>query len=400
MRISTTQIYTQGVQAFGVQQTKLAHLQQQISTGVRITKPSDDPVAAARVLELQQTIELHEQYQVNIDHANYRLSLEESALSSAENILIRIRELTIQGNNAPLDLSNRLAIVAEVDELYEQMLSIANALDANGDYLFAGYQNQTQPFTETITGSISHVVFNGDDGQRSLQISQLRQMNIDTSGREVFMSIPSAVALNETTGAANAGTGIMAPAHVFDNSVYVADSYQITFNAGLPQTYDVVDSAGNLVVDDAVYTDSDNIDFLGVRTSITGVPQAGDTFTIAAGQYQDIFSTITNLSEALGSSATDQQRTANLAIALEEIDAAFTRLIDARTIIGGRMNALDAQQADNEAYKLVTKQTVSILRDTDLAEAISQLTLEQTTLDAAQAIFARVTSSSLFNFLR
>ena len=64
------------------------------------------------------------------------------------------------------------------------------------------------------------------------------------------------------------------------------------------------------------------------------------------------------------------------------------------------VDVLESQRDENEAQVLVVKSTLSSLRDTDLAEAISQLTLEQTTLDAAQAVFARITSSSLFNFLK
>ena len=59
MRISTRQIYTQGVEAFQQQQQKLAKLQQQISTGVRLTRPSDDPAAASKILELEQTVSLN-----------------------------------------------------------------------------------------------------------------------------------------------------------------------------------------------------------------------------------------------------------------------------------------------------------------------------------------------------
>ena len=73
MRISTRQIYTQGVEAFQQQQQKLAKLQQQISTGVRLSKPSDDPAASSRVLEMEQTISLKLQYQVNIGLAEGRL---------------------------------------------------------------------------------------------------------------------------------------------------------------------------------------------------------------------------------------------------------------------------------------------------------------------------------------
>ena len=64
------------------------------------------------------------------------------------------------------------------------------------------------------------------------------------------------------------------------------------------------------------------------------------------------------------------------------------------------MLRLENQKESNEAFILATKTIISSLRDTDLADAVSRLTLEQTTLDAAQAVFARITSSSLFNFLR
>ena len=90
----------------------------------------------------------------------------------------------------------------------------------------------------------------------------------------------------------------------------------------------------------------------------------------------------------------------DIAQVLLDLDTAFGQVLEARTSIGGRLNALQSQFDDNESTILVTQKTLSVIRDTDLAEAISQLTLEQTTLDAAQAVFARITSSSLFNFLR
>lgn len=395
MRISTTQIYTQGLKAFGDQQVKLAKLQEQISTGRRIINPSDDPAASARILELEQTVELNQQYQVNIDQAQNRLYLEETALTGVENVLLRMRELTLQANNATMDIESRRAISYEIDQLQDQLLSLSNTIDANGDYLFAGYQSKTQPFTQNTTGSIPHVDFNGDQGQRLVKISQSRQINIDSPGRELFMQISSAVALNETTAATNTGTGVMAPAHVNDVATYVPGDYQIIFTGA--NTYDVVDLSGPInIVTGATYTDSGYIDFQGIRTSITGAPAVGDSFNISQGQYKDIFSIAYDLSESLKSTSPTQ----NYAQALQDIDAAFSGVVQARTNIGGRLNALESQYEDNESVIVATQTTISTLRDTDLAEAISQLTLEQTTLDAAQAVFARITSSSLFNFLR
>jgi flagellar hook-associated protein 3 FlgL len=399
MRISTRQIYTQGIEAFQQQQQKLARLQEQISTGVRLSKPSDDPAAAAKILELEQSVSQNLQYQSNINLAEQRLSQQDAVLAGYDNLLIRVRELAIQANNAPVDAVSRNAIAAEIDERLNELLSLANTIDANGDYLFAGYQNNSAPFTATTTGSRDHVNFNGDAGVRAIQISRVRQLDVDIPGQEIFMEIPSANALRELVAAANTGTGVIAPASVVDSSAYVAGDYEIRFTA--PGVYDVFDvTLGANIVTGASYTDSQNIDFQGIRTSLTGTPAAGDVFTISAGQFEDVFSIVASLSETLKTGPSGVIRAANIAQSLADLDAAFETSLAARTQIGGRLNALDSQREDNDAQVLVTRSTLSSLRDTDLAEAISQLTLEQTTLDAAQAVFARITSSSLFNFLK
>jgi flagellar hook-associated protein 3 FlgL len=399
MRISTRQIYTQGLEAFQQQQQKLAKLQQQISTGVRLSKPSDDPAAASKILELEQTVSLNLQYQSNINLAEQRLNQQDAVLANYDSLLIRVRELAIQANNAPVDTVSRNAIAAEIDERLNELLSLANTIDGNGDYLFAGYQNDNAPFTRATTGSRDFVSFNGDDGVRSVQISQNRQLEVDIPGREIFMQVPSAIALRELPAAANVGSGLIAPASVVDSSLYVAGDYEIRFVAA--GVYDVFDVAGGVnIVTGATFTDGQNIDFQGVRTSITGAPAVGDVFTIGAGQFQDVFSIVAGLSETLRSEPDADIRAANIGQSLADLDAAFENALNARTQLGGRLNAMEAQREDNEAQVFVSRSTLSTLRDTDLAEAISQLTLEQTTLDAAQAVFARITSSSLFNFLK
>lgn len=399
MRISTSQIYLQGVEAFGQQQVKLAKLQQQISTGVKLNKPSDDPAASSRLLELEQIVSLQEQYQVNISAADTRLNLQEDTFAALGNVSHRLKELAIQANNGAMDPTSLRAIAAEVEEIMDEMLSLGNARDANGDFLFAGYQNDSQPFTESITGSISHVIYNGDEGQRLLQISETRQIAVDNPGSEVFLQLASATALNEVASATNTGTGVMAPATVFDATVYVPGDYEIRFTA--PGVYDVFDVTNGVnIVTAATYTDSADIDFQGIRTSITGAPAAGDVFTVSQGQYKDIFESVQSLADTLRGGASPTQRAANISDFLTDLDTFLNRTLELRTSVGGRMNALDSQKESNSANIFVTQSAISTLRDTDLAEAISQLTLEQTTLDAAQAVFARITSSSLFNFLR
>ena len=399
MRISTRQIYTQGIEAFQQQQQKLAKLQEQISSGVKLNKPSDDPAAASRVLELEQDVSVNLQYQANINLAEQRLGQQDAVMQTYGNLRNRVRELAIQGNNGPLDPTSRNAIAVELDERLSELYSLANTTDANGDYLFGGYQNGNLPFTVATTGSIDHVSFNGDGGSRSIQISKVRQMEIDVPGKEIFMQIPSSAALREIPAVANAGSGIIAPASVIDSSVYVPGDYEIRFTA--PGVYDVFDvGLGANIVTGAAYVDSQDINFQGIQTSITGAPAAGDVFTVGTAQYQDVFSMVANLADTLRNAPDDTVRSANIAQALGDIDAALEVSLNYRTTVGGKLNAIESQRDENEAQVLVAKSTLSSLRDTDLAEAISQLTLEQTTLDAAQAVFARITSSSLFNFLK
>ncbi len=399
MRISTRQIFTQGVEAFQQQQQKLAKLQQQISTGVRLQKPSDDPSAAAKILELEQSVSQNLQFQDNINLAEQRLNRQDAVLASYATVLNRVRELAVQGNNAPLDATARAALAAEIDQRLEELVSLANTRDGNGDFLFAGYQNASAPFTSSTIGSRSFVSFNGDPGIRSIQISENRRVEVDIPGEEIFMRIGSPLALREFTAAANTGSGVVAPASVVDASAYVAGDYEIRFTA--PGTYDVFDvGLGANIVTGAAYVDSQDIDFQGIRTSITGAPAAGDVFTISAGQYQDVFATVAGLAETLRRAPTDAARAANLGQSLTDLDAALEVSLNTRTQIGGRLNTLESQRDENDAQVLVTRSTLSMLRDTDLAEAISKLTLEQTTLDAAHAVFARITSSSLFNFLK
>ncbi len=399
MRISTTQIYTQGIEAFQQQQVKLAKLQQQISSGQRINRPSDDPSAASKVLEMEQSIALKLQYQMNIGLAEARLDLEETALAGVENIVFRLRELAIQSNNGSLSDTALQAIGIELEDQLDAMLSMANTRDTNGDYLFAGFQNQQPPFSYQSTGSINHVVYNGDQGQRSLQISEARQVLVDDPGQEVFLKLSSATSLNEIAAAANTGSGVIAPAQVIDASVYAPGEYEIRFTAA--GTYDVYDlGLGANIVTAASYTDSETIEFQGIRSSITGAPATGDVFTIQQGQYKDIFESMQILSSSLGASGSGSQRSANASEFLDDLDQFLGRVLEVRSNVGGRLNALQSQFDVNDAQILATKTSLSALRDTDLAEAISQLTLEQTTLDAAQAVFARISSSSLFNFLR
>jgi flagellar hook-associated protein 3 FlgL len=186
MRLSTSQIFQQAVTSMLNKQSELAKTQQQLATGQKILAPSDDPAAATRILNLNQVIETTDQYQRNADFADTRLSLEETVLTDVGDMLQRIRELSVRANNDTLSAGDRSAIAAEVRINVEGLVQLANSQDANGEYLFSGFQTDTKPFSHNGTGTFSYA---GDQGQRNLQIGPKRQVAVGDSGEDVFMRV-------------------------------------------------------------------------------------------------------------------------------------------------------------------------------------------------------------------
>ncbi len=188
MRISTSQIFRQGVDAMLQNQRELSRTELQIASGKRILSPSDDPSASARVLDLQESQQRLTQYQRNADVAIAKLNQEETALSAIGDTLQRVRELTVQGANDVLGVDERRAIAVEVRQHIENFMQLANSQDANGEFLFSGFKSKTQPFTHDGVGGFT---YHGDDGQRLLKIGDSREVAIGDPG-SVFMDFAAA----------------------------------------------------------------------------------------------------------------------------------------------------------------------------------------------------------------
>lgn len=403
MRISTNQMYAQGVRAVVDLQSEVANVQQQLGSGRRILKPSDDPVSSARLLELRQQVEATGQYQKNLTMAIGRLAVEESALQGAGTVLQRARELAVQGNNAPLTDADRRSIALEVRQLLGQLFDLANTKDGNNEYLFAGYKTSIQPFAHASGGGIS---YQGDYGQRLLQVGPTRQVAVGDSGAEVFLHVAKGIgSFTNTADPANTGTGVLGVATVTDITAYKSHSYRIQFTAA--NTFDVYDDdlpAPNAVLTGQTYVDGQAISFNGIETTITGVPAAGDQFTLRPVGKQDLFTNLENLAKALEAPANTEAERALLNQSMDEalvnLDEGISHLADVRARVGARLNALDTQDEANQEFTLRMKQIISDLDDLDYAEAASRLNQGLLILQAAQQSFVKIQGLSLFNYLR
>ena len=186
MRISTSWFYQQGLNAMLSQQAELMKTETQLATGKRILTPADDPAAASKILDLDKLIETTGQYQRNADAAEARLQVQDAVLAEAGDLLQRIRELAVQANNDGLSVEDRDAIAIEVRQHLDGLLQLANTRDGNSDYLFAGFQTETQPFAHDGMGNFNYA---GDQGERLLQIGSSRYVTAGDSGDAVFMHV-------------------------------------------------------------------------------------------------------------------------------------------------------------------------------------------------------------------
>ncbi len=192
MRISTSQFQRTSLNSILDQQSKLNDTQQQLSTGKRILTPSDDPTASALLVDINQSIQVYQQYSQNASKAESRLQLEESTLSAVANTLQRVRELAVLANNDTYSQQDLQGIAVEARALQEELLGLANTKDADNDFLFSGFKGQIRPF-EQLGGGLGVPAtfnYNGDQGQRLVRIGPERQVADSDSGYEIFNKVP------------------------------------------------------------------------------------------------------------------------------------------------------------------------------------------------------------------
>ena len=397
MRVSTQAFFQNSVATLQRLQRELGEIQEQVATGRRIQRPSDDPVGSARALNLRQSLEGIEQYQRNAGLAENRLRLEEETLTGVTDLLQRARELTLQAANGTQTQETRTFIATELRQGLDQLLALANTRDASDEYLFGGYQTGTQPFTRTASG----FVYNGDQGQRFAQISRTGQIADSDPGDRIFARIREGNGQTVATAdAANAGTGVIYNNDATGVTGYNYERYRIAFTAA--DNWEVRDAA-NTVIATGPFEPGDSIAFGGLDFRIEGAPAAGDAFDIAPSPNTDVFSIVDRLATALERGvATDAERAildADVNRGIAGLDQALSRVLEVRTGVGSRLATLESQIDANAGASLVLQESIADIEDLDYAAAISALTQQSAALEAAQQSFLRVQGLSLFRLL-
>ena len=183
MKISTTLFFDRSTQQLGNVQASLAKTQEQLSTGLQIVKPSDAPDKAALVTRLESELSRQTGYQNTLKAVNVRLTSEETALKNTSDVMFRIKELAVQAANDTLSDQDRQSIGLELSTLRDQVLSLANSQDSNGNYLFSGSKASQPAFSQDANG---HVTYQGDQARMKVNVGDNRRVNLNMPGSDAF----------------------------------------------------------------------------------------------------------------------------------------------------------------------------------------------------------------------
>lgn len=396
MRVSTNMIYDRGVATIQRQTADLLKTQQQVSSGRRILTPADDPIGAARALEITQSKAINTQFTTNQGYAEDNLKLLENRLTGVGEVLQYVRERTIQAGNAALSQTELKFIATDLRAQYEALVGLANSQDANNEFLFAGYKSQTQPFQ----GGFGAVEYVGDEGTRTIQVSSSRFMPVSFPGSEVFQRTRplDASAISVAPASANAGTATLSPTASSVPDVqrarYIVQWDGANFTAlrrvpGMPDEGVTVTPTG---------TPPTSIELDGMSFTVSATPADGDRFEVFAAST-DIFANLAVFIDALERPGPSGMAGGAVGFALETLDSGLDNILRVRAQIGSQLVEVENLRNVGEDLDIQYATTLSRLQDVDFAEAISRLTRQQTFLEAAQASFVRVTGLSLFNFI-
>jgi flagellar hook-associated protein 3 FlgL len=399
MRVTQSLEQSQFLSAINQLESNLSTTQNQISTGLSFTTAAQNPVAAGLVTDYNQALTQSQQFVTNSNSAQTSLNTEGSALTQMQNSLQSLRDLALEANNSsesPQDLS---AIATQATQIQNTLLSIGNTQDGNGNFIFAGFSTQTQPFALSATGA----TYSGDQGQRQVQIAPGQTVAVGDNGDLVFNQIKTGNGTFQATAAAgNTGTGVVSSATVADPADYTGGTFSIDFTA--PNTYQVLD-ANNNVVTSGTFTSGQAISFSGVQVTLTGQPAAQDSFSVAPSTNQSVFTTVQNLVNALQqqgttSAAGGAQLNNSINVAINNIDQALNQSETVQSSVGARLNTITTQQSMAGSQQVQLQESISNLQGLNFASAITSLDQQNTTLSAAMQAFTLTQGLSLFKFIQ
>ena len=396
MRISTANAFASGIDSLTRRQSELSGLQDQMTSGKRVAKASDDPAAAARAERALASISRTETSQRAVDASKVVMTQTESSLGSADDLLQRARELMVSAGNASYSDAERASIAGELRTLRDQLFTVANQSDGAGTYLFGGQGATQKPFVDAPGG----VQYAATGGQTRTEAGT--NLPLTTDGQASWLSARTGNGVFVTSAAAGAANATIDTGIVSDPSALTGADYSLNFSvAGGVTTYAVLKNGLATAVTAAPYVSGQAITVDGMTVSVSGTPATGDQFQIVPSTPTlSVFATLDKAITGLQTTGrTASQITQATGENLRDVDSVMGNLPTARAAAGAVLNRIDSETDRLGAQKLASTTERSNAEDVDMVHAISDFQNKQSGYDAALKSYAMVQRLSLFQYV-
>lgn len=396
MRISTASTFDATIDTLIRRQSALSTAQEQLTTGKKINRASDDPAGAARA-ERALAAEAHtDATQRAVNASQNAMTLSESALGDASDLLQQIREAMVAAGNGSYSDSERRGVAEKIAGLRQQLLAVANRQDGAGTYLFGGQAADHAPFLDAAGG----VSFQGAAGQVDAASGDPLPLTVD--GRAAWMSGRTGNGVFVTSPAVSTGAAWIDSGHVSDPSALTGSTYSLQFTVvGGVTTYSVLQDGAPTAMAGLPYTSGRAIEVDGLSATVTGQPADGDRFDMAPSTTDlNIFSVLDQAVIDLNTPLrTTSQISQSNSTHLAGVDRAMAQMQSVRSQVGETLNRIDNATGRLDDLRLSSQTDRSNAEGLDMVKAISDFQNKQTGYDAALKSYSMVQKMSLFNYL-
>ncbi|MBL0635281.1 flagellar hook-associated protein FlgL [Aeromonas dhakensis] len=402
MRITTNMVYDRNLSSLNSANERLSTAYEQLMTGEKFKSAGEDPSGMSQKLALTKEIDLFKQYGVNGSLLENSLGHEETVLTALNTAMTSAQTLIQKANDSAVGYEDRQAIASELEGLQKQMFDLMNSKNSQGEYIFGGNQSKTQPFIQDASGNY---IFQGDTGQRKIQVSPTVQIAANDSGFNLFEIVPTR--RTSSAGSANIQVGVADQGHFdsfyrnnYDPSL-ASNQYTVNTIAGTPDTYEIRDGGGTLL-QSGDYVAGNKIPFNGLELTLS-LPAGGaaQNFVLDPPQNNNILDGMSDFITALRDpNITPDTFQLKVADATAHMKNARLNVDQGLGEIGGRMNGLEQVMGSNEGLSTLNQQARAKVSEADLYEVIATLSKEDAALSATQLSFSKISKLTLFDYIR
>lgn len=387
-------IYNNVSFALNLHTTALAKLQEQVSTGSRVNRASDDPSAAFQILNLKSQARNYDNYISNMDTLSDVLELSNTVIQSMSDSIVEAKQVISQVTSGIYDEDARERTAQQINDILEQMVLFGNSRHLE-QYIFGGSDSASPPYVvERTDGKIASVTYQGGSGVQNIEIAPSVQSNIFYVGDDIFRSDERSTPVFAGTTGANAGTGTSSvQGDVWLTVTFDGSNYQISIDDGASYTTVPVGGNANQAVTDSttgkvLYVDTTGINSTGVE--MARVPGTYDIFNTLI-SVRDVFSNERGLSE-------DQLKQIRNGC-LESLEEVGNLLVHANVIVGARIGFLEDFKNNLTEMKYSFEDQTANLEDADITQIAVDLSRREILYQMSLSVAAEIMSLSLLNFL-